>query len=85
MRLTVANDPRYGCIMTSQPEDARIPDLVSLAGAAAILGKSKQALHRQALNGSLRGRRLDGGSGAWVFRRTYIEQRAAAEKPARTA
>lgn len=63
--------------MTSQHEDARIPDLVSLAGAAAILGKSKQALHRQALNGTLRGKRLD-GNGAWVFRRTYIEKRAAA-------
>lgn len=61
--------------MTELPEDARIPELVSLAGAARILGKSKQAVHRAALKGQLRGKRLDGGDGPWVFRRSYIESR----------
>jgi excisionase family DNA binding protein len=49
-----------------------LPDLVSLAGAARILGASKQYVHRLVARGEIVGARLD-GDGAWVFRRDYIE------------
>lgn len=56
--------------------DPHIPDLISLAEAARILGRAKQGVHRAATKGQLRGARLDGGEGAWVFRRSYIERLA---------
>jgi hypothetical protein len=49
--------------------DRRIPDLVSLAEAAAILRISKQAAHKHVLQGHLAGRNV---GGTWVFRRTVV-------------
>lgn len=54
--------------------DPHIPDLISLAETARILGRAKQGVHRAATKGQIRGARLDAGEGAWVFRRSYIER-----------
>ncbi len=54
--------------------DDRIPDLVSLAGAAAILGMSKQAVHKRVRAGDLPGKKVDG---TWVFRRSEVRKLAA--------
>lgn len=67
--------------MTDPPRDRHIPDLVSLAEAAAMLGVSKQYLHRQYLApGTLRGAQA---GGTWVFRRTVVERLAAQHPPRR--
>jgi len=62
--------------------DPHIPELVSLAEAARILGRAKQGVHRAALKGQIRAQRLDDGAGAWVFRRSYIERLAERAKQA---
>jgi hypothetical protein len=49
--------------------DGEIPDLVSLAGAAAILRMSKQGVHKRVLSGDLPGKKVDG---MWVFQRSEV-------------
>lgn len=49
--------------------DGEIPDLVSLAGAAAILGMSKQAVHKRVHRGDLAGKLVDG---MWMFKRSEV-------------
>ncbi|MFD9965048.1 helix-turn-helix transcriptional regulator [Amycolatopsis sp. NPDC058986] len=55
--------------------DSLIPDLVGLPEAAAMLTLSRQAVHKLATSGDLPGQQVS-GSGAWVFRRAVIEERA---------
>lgn len=56
----------------------QLPELVSLTGAGRILGGvSKQYVQRLAARGELVGARLD-GSGAWAFRKDYVEAYARA-------
>lgn len=57
--------------MTEPPRDRYIPDLVSLSEAAAILGVTRQAAHKMATKGHLRGARV---GGTWVFRRVAVER-----------
>jgi hypothetical protein len=56
------------------PRDRHIPDLVSAAEAAAILGITRQAVQLAANNGQLLGAKV--GS-TWVFRRVVVERAAA--------
>lgn len=61
--------------------DNKIPDLVSLAEAAAILGTSKQLVHRDFVQkGLLAGKKI---GGTWVFRRIHVEMFLAALKAAK--
>ena len=58
--------------MDGPPRDRHIPDLVSLAEAAAMLRVSKQYLHRQYVRtGTLRGAQV---GGTYVFRRAAVEK-----------
>jgi hypothetical protein len=57
--------------MADPPEDPRIPDLVSLTEAAAILGLKRAMTHRLVQRGQLRGKQIDG---YWVFRRSVVEK-----------
>ncbi|PRY56405.1 helix-turn-helix domain-containing protein [Glycomyces artemisiae] len=52
-----------------------LPELVSIPGAAAILGYSKQYVHRLADRGQLVGTRID-GNGGWAFVKKYVEEYA---------
>ncbi|MEW2442770.1 helix-turn-helix domain-containing protein [Micromonospora marina] len=54
----------------SQPRDPKIPDLVSIQEAAAILGISKQAVHKRIDRGQLVGAPV--GS-TYVLRRAVVE------------
>jgi len=56
--------------MSNPPRDNRIPDLVSLAEAAEIMGMSRQAAHKMVTKGQLRGAQV---GGTWVFRRAVVE------------
>lgn len=84
-RESILNErPKYNVMYNKAPafapgsfSDPLIPDLVSLAEAARILGRAKQGVHRAALKGQIKCQRLDGGDGAWVFYRPYIEELAA--------
>lgn len=58
----------------SLPRDRRIPDLVSAAEAAGLLGVTRQAVQLMANNGQLLGQKV--GS-TWVFRRALVEAEAA--------
>jgi hypothetical protein len=58
--------------MTTPPTDPRIPDLVSLTEAAAMLGITRQAAHLRAQAGQLPGRLV---GKTWVFRRAEVEKR----------
>jgi len=51
--------------------DRHIPDLVSLAESAAILGVSRQAVHQMVQNGRLVGAQV---GTTWVFRRVVVER-----------
>lgn len=64
----------YDQPMTEPPTDPRIPPLMSTAEAAETLGYTRQFVVKLAKAGKLRGARV---GGAWVFRRAYIESRAA--------
>jgi excisionase family DNA binding protein len=55
--------------------DRHIPDLVSKAQAAEILGVRHQAVQQMVDNGRLKGAKV--GS-TWVFRRVVVERMAAA-------
>lgn len=68
IQLTTVKHGGYAHPMDTR--DPRIPDLVSLREAAALLGITKQAAHLRVQKGQLRGAQIDG---AWVFRRTVIE------------
>lgn len=57
--------------MTQPPRDPRIPDLVSLAEAAQLMGMSRQAAHKMVMKGQLRGAQV---GGTWVFRRAVVER-----------
>lgn len=57
--------------MTTPPSDPLIPELVSTAEAALILGISRQAVLLRATNGTLVGRKV---ADVWVFRRQTVEQ-----------
>ncbi len=54
--------------------DRHIPDLVSKAQAAEILGVSPQAVQQMVANGRLKG--AQAGT-TWVFRRVVVERMAA--------
>lgn len=54
--------------------DRRIPDLVSVTEAAAILGVTRQAVLLMAGNGQLAGVKV---GATWVFRRAMVEDLAA--------
>ena len=58
--------------MTTPRPDPRIPALVSLAGAARILGKHKNTVRARAQRGQLQSARID-GDGEWVFLESHIE------------
>ena len=59
--------------MTGPRRDPRIPDLVTLDEAAAILRVVRQYAHRLATSGQLRGATVGKGK-TWVFRRTVVER-----------
>jgi hypothetical protein len=58
--------------------DKHIPDLVSKAEAAAILGISPQAVQQMEANGRLKGAKA---GTTWVFRRVVVERLAAGRAP----
>lgn len=59
--------------------DRHIPDLVSKAQAAEILGISHQAVQQMVANGRLKG--AQAGT-TWVFRRVVVERLAAGREAA---
>ncbi|WFE41971.1 helix-turn-helix domain-containing protein [Micromonospora sp. WMMD998] len=63
--------------MTTAPRDPKIPDLVTATEAAAILGISKQAVHKRIDRGQLVGAPV---GNTYVLRRVVVE--AAAQGPA---
>lgn len=67
IRLTSVNHPGTLAHMNRDP---KIPDLVDLTEAAAILGISRQAAHKRATKGQLSGATA---GGTWVFRRSVVE------------
>lgn len=62
--------------------DPEIPDLVDLTEAAAILGISRQAMHKRAAKGRPVGAQVGGG---WVFRRVVIAAAAEQKRADETA
>jgi predicted site-specific integrase-resolvase len=70
-------------VTTPTPQDRHIPELLTLKDAADKIGISRQALHKAASKGQVRGALL--GQGVWVFRKVVIEreaaERAAKKKP----
>jgi excisionase family DNA binding protein len=63
----------YGTVNGMSERDRHIPDLVSKAQAAEILGVSPQAVQQMVANGRLKGA-LAGTT--WVFRRVVVERLA---------
>lgn len=57
--------------------DRHIPDLVSKAEAAKIIGISHQAVQQMVANGRLKGAQV---GTTWVFRRAEVERLAAGRK-----
>jgi excisionase family DNA binding protein len=70
-RLTTFNLDRYSSRVANPYRDRLIPDLVSLAEAADIMGVSRQAAHRMVIKGQLHGAQV---GGTWVFRKAVVEQ-----------
>lgn len=56
--------------MKNLPRDRHIPDLVSLAEAAQIMGMTRQAAHQLVQRGLLVGAQV---GTTWVFRRSVAE------------
>lgn len=69
----------YACGMPKSPRperqhtDKRIPELVSLTEASAILGIYRTLVHRMADDGRIPGAQV-GETGTWVFRKAVIER-----------
>lgn len=69
--MTTFNQDHYPARVTKPPRDRHIPDLVSLAEAADIMGVSRQAAHKMVAKGQLRGARI---GTTWVFRKIVVEK-----------
>jgi hypothetical protein len=70
-RLTFVYLDGYPSCVPKPPRDRHIPDLVSLAEAAQILGVSRQAVHKMATKAQLLGTQV---GTTWVFRRVVVER-----------
>lgn len=77
--LHICNHVGYAKGMTASERDSRIPDLVSKAEAAEILGVSHQAVQQMVDKGRLRGAKI--GTLGWVFRRAAVARLEARPNP----